>query len=102
MGKVKVTMKQIRARLWALTKAYVVDESVDMDLENSDNDNEKLSFAIWASWGFNSHCRITAKDEEFDLSQKNLKFIVHWKDMKEYKLEWYTKETRKRDVTAPT
>merc|ERR1712048_772687 len=36
------------------------------------------------------------------MGHRNLKFIIHWKDSKQYKLHWYEEDTRKRDETAPS
>jgi len=99
--RVKVSMLQIRNKLWSLLKAFIEDENIEMD-PNDGKDDGDLPFIFWASWGFNQHCKITAdKDEEFDLKQRNLKFIIHFKDSKQYKLSLYEEETRKRDESAP-
>merc|ERR1712141_664794 len=93
--KVAVTTKQIRTRLFELVQPMMVDDSIKFD-----ND---WPFVLWAQHGFNKFTKLVAEDDaaEFNLNQRNLKFIVQWTNAKHYKRELYPEKSRPRDDTAP-
>jgi len=84
-------MQQIRDKLMTIIKPFIVNNE----------DEEELPFEFWAAWGFNNHCKIEENDDIFDLKQRNMKFLIHWKDPKRYKSSLYDVSTRPRDESAP-
>ena len=97
---VTMSMKTIRECLWEIIKPFLQDENIQITDEN-------LPFQFWAAWGFNQHQELVddsdkpPQDQKFDLKQRNLKFLVHWKDPKQYKSALYDSEQRPRDESAP-
>lgn len=91
--KLRVTMRQIRARLWELVKPFVADESLQA--------SDELPFVLWAQWGYQDREEMKDVDEEFVLSKRNLKFCVHWEDVTQYKCEGGDANKRARDESAP-
>ena len=89
-----LTMRQIRDRIWQLTKPFVADENIDV------NDNNK-PFVMQASWGYNNLQELTDNDEEFNLDERNMKFVIHFNDPQQYKNEFVLAENRPRDSSAP-
>ena len=91
--KINVSMQQIRQHLWKLIQPFLHDENLQID--------DELPFEFWAAWGFNNHAKIENTEDEFDLNQRNLKFLIHWSDAKQYKSELYDPQNRARDESAP-
>ena len=68
-----LTMRQIRDRIWQLTKPFVADENIDV------NDNDK-QLVMQAQWGFNNVAELTDNDQEFNSDERNMKFFIHFND----------------------
>ena len=64
-----LTMSQIRNRIWQLTKPFVADENIDV------NDNDK-PFVMQAQWAFNNVAELTDDDQDFNLDERNMKFVI--------------------------
>jgi len=85
-------MKQVRDEIWKLVKPLCVDDSVEL---------ADAPLSLWAGHGFKSFTKLEDQDEEISLNQRNLKFIVQWKNSKHYQLDLYDVKKRPRDDTAP-
>ena len=89
-----VTVRQIRDRIWQLTKPFVADENIDV------NDNDK-PFVMQAAWGYNNVAELTDTDEKLNLDERNMKFVIHFNDRQQYKNQFVLAENRPRDLSAP-
>mmetsp|Transcript_30044 Transcript_30044/g.47979 ORF Transcript_30044/g.47979 Transcript_30044/m.47979 type:complete len:1184 (-) Transcript_30044:396-3947(-) len=91
--QIPVSKAQIRKALWKLIQPFLRDENLTLE--------DELPFEFWAAWGFDNHQKIDDTQTVFELNQRNLKFLVHWKDVNQYKSELYSMQNRERDETAP-
>ena len=92
--KLMYTKGQLRSLIVNLILPLAVDESLT---EDSD-----MPFGVWAGFGFNKYARLLRNDNDlFDLNQRNLKFIVQWNRVENYKgVARYQWETRPLDASA--
>mmetsp|Transcript_17960 Transcript_17960/g.28371 ORF Transcript_17960/g.28371 Transcript_17960/m.28371 type:complete len:1182 (+) Transcript_17960:107-3652(+) len=91
-NRIPVTFKQIRQSLWSLIQPFVHDENLTLD--------DELPFEFFAAWGFDKFVKIADSDQVFEF-QRNLKFVVQWRDPKQYKANLYDATQRVRDESAP-
>eukprot|EP01083_Nonionella_stella_P304013 1054632_1 len=90
--KIPMTLKQIQLTLWQLIQPLLHDKNLKI--------SDELPFQFWATWGFNNHQKIYPHNGEvFDFNKRNLKFLVHWTNPKQYKSELYNMENRPRSFT---
>ena len=98
---ISVTIKEIRDRIWELINAFIPNFNMnDYNKNNKKSDNEK-PFKMEIRYRFNSVTELTDSDEIFDLSQRNIKFAIHFNDPTMYHNDGYDYTTRVRDLSAP-
>ena len=100
---ISVTIKEIRDRIWELIKAFIPNFNINDYNKNNKNNKVDIEkpFKMEARYQFNSVTELTASDKTFDLSPRNMRFVIHFNDPTKYHNDGYYYSTRVRHVSAP-
>ena len=107
---ISITIKEIRDRILQLIKPFIPDIDIndyknnnDINNNNVNNDNNKKAkpFVMEAHYSFNNVTQLTDSDAIFILSQRSMKFVIHFNDPQQYHNDGYDYDNRARDVSAP-
>ena len=101
---ISITIKEVGDRILQLIKPFVPHININdywNNYNNNNNDNIEKPFIMQAKHSFNHVVELTDSGQVFNLSEKNLQFVVHFNDPEQYHNDRYDYSTRLRDSSAP-
>ena len=98
---ISITIKEIRDRIWELIKPFIPNFNINNYSNKNNSIHNQKPFVMEAQYGFRGVTELTDSDEIFDLSQRNMNFVIHFNDPERYHNDGYKYSNRIRDLSAP-
>ena len=82
--------------------ALIINMILPLTADESLTEASDMPFGVWTSFGFNKYAELRRDDNDLlDLNERNLKFIVQWSNVADYKgVVRYQWKNRKLDPSA--